>query len=524
MNCPYRLTTFACTLLICIQRILKTVWYIAPHMRALVILLVLMAIMIGCVTPESLPPATVVPPSPVPTQPVATERTSSSLGPTPLPTRARWQFGEILPYSVQSADTLKTIASHFNTTVETIRLANPNVVESETTILPPGLALNIPANYAALSGTPYHIIPDSELVYGPGQATFSLKAAILEQNGFLSRYSEYAEERTQFSWEMIERVARDYSINPRLLLALIEYRSGAVTKAGLNDFTYPLGYEEALHTGLYKQMIWAAEVLSQGYYGWRYGQLTQVTTRDGMVERLDFWQNAGTVALHYLFAQLMTRSEFNVAVAPEGFGATYRQLFGEPFKYAVTLYPAYTQQPKLELPFMPGRTWSYTGGPHPAWGDTTPWAALDFTPPAVGTGCGYSTEPATAMAAGIVTRSAEAAIVLDLDGDGNEHTGWVIFYYHMELDTLPPVGTVVKTGDPLGHGSCDGGRATGTHIHVARRFNGEWIPAEGPLPFVMSGWTAHSGGEVYKGSMTFDLPALKIEACVCVTTSNALSR
>lgn len=483
-----------------------------------------MAILIGCASPATVSPATDVPPTPAPTQPVTTERAPSALDPTPLPTRVRWQFGELLPYTIQSGDTLAAIASHFNTTIEIIRQANPEVTEGDLVILPPGLLLNIPANYAPLTGTPYHIIPDSELVYGPGQTNFDLKASILEQKGFLGRYSEYAEERMQFSWEMIERVARDYSINPRLLLALIEYRSGAVTKPGVADFTYPLGYPESLHTGLYKQMIWAAEILGQGYYGWRYGKLTQVTTQDGMVERLDFWQNAGTVALHYLFAQMMNEAEFKVAVSPEGFGATYRQLFGEPFKYEVTLYPAYTQQPTLELPFVPGHTWSYTGGPHPAWGDTTPWAALDFTPPAVGTGCGYSTEPATAMADGVVARSDEAAVLLDLDGDGNEHTGWVIFYYHMSLDALPPVGKVVKTGDTLGHGSCDGGRATGTHVHVARRFNGEWIPVDGPLPFVLSGWTAHSENEAYKGSMTFDLPALKIEACVCVTASNGLSR
>ncbi len=488
------------------------------------ILLILAALLIaGCSNPASTAPL-IITPTPQPTQLLVTEHPPADAGPTPLPTRTRWQYGDLLPYTIQSGDTLQTIAIHFNTTVDSIRQANPELGESDETILTPGQPIQIPANYTALLGTPYHIIPDSELVYGPGQSTFSTHATIMEFQGFLSRYSDYAENRTLTSWEVVDRVARDYSINPRLLLALVEYRSGALTQPGVGDFTFPLGHSDPVTNGLYKQLIWTAETLSRGYYGWRSGTLTQVTTQDGFMERLDFWQNAGTAALHVLFAELMKADEFKKAISPAGFGATYNHLFGDPFKYEVTLYPAHTQQPKLELPFMPGRVWSYTGGPHPAWGDQTPWAALDFAPPAVGVGCGYSTEPVTAMADGTVDRSAEAAVVLDLDGDGNEHTGWVIFYYHMSLSALPPEGEKVKTGDPLGHGSCDGGLATGTHVHVVRRFNGEWIPADGPLPFVMSGWTAHSNGQPYLGTLTYDLPALKIQACTCITANNELSR
>lgn len=490
----------------------------------LILLVLILGLVAGCGNPGAASPAPTVPPTPPPTQPVVTERAPSALEPTPLPTRIRWQYGELLSYTAQSGDTLAAIAMHFNTTTDAIRQTNPDFDYDDATLLPVGQALIIPANYAPLMGTPFQIIPDSEFVYGPGQDRFSLKSTILEFNGLLSRYSEYEEEKTRPSWEIVERVSRDYSINPRLLLALIEYRSGAVTHPGVVDFTYPLGHVDPLQTGLYKQLVWAAERLSRGYYGWRQGKSVQVTTADGMVERLDFWQNAGTAALYALFAEMMPASEFKKAVSLEGFSATYQQLFGDPFKYEVTLFPANTRQPSLELPFLPGRTWSYTGGPHPAWGENTPWAALDFTPPAVGTGCGYSTEWVTAMAGGKIVRSDEAAVVLDLDSDGNEHTGWVIFYYHMALDALPGLGRVVKAGDPIGHGSCDGGRATGTHVHVARRFNGEWIPTDGPLPFVLSGWTAHAGDAPYLGTLTYDLPALKIEACTCVTVANELSR
>jgi hypothetical protein len=44
--------------------------------------------------------------------------------------------------------------------------------------------------------------------------------------------------------------------------------------------------------------------------------------------------------------------------------------------------------------------------------------------------------------------------------------------------------------------------ATGTHVHFARKYNGEWIAADGPMPFVLSGWMAHAGTEAYKGTLT----------------------
>jgi hypothetical protein len=43
----------------------------------------------------------------------------------------------------------------------------------------------------------------------------------------------------------------------------------------------------------------------------------------------------------------------------------------------------------------------------------------------------------------------------------------------------------------------------GTHLHFARRYNGEWIPAgSGPVPMVLSGWTAHEYVMPYDGTLT----------------------
>jgi hypothetical protein len=49
---------------------------------------------------------------------------------------------------------------------------------------------------------------------------------------------------------------------------------------------------------------------------------------------------------------------------------------------------------------------------------------------------------------------------------------------------------MVALDDRIGHPSCEGGKATGTHVHITRKFRGEWIGADGPFPLVLGGWTA----------------------------------
>jgi murein DD-endopeptidase MepM/ murein hydrolase activator NlpD len=214
------------------------------------------------------------------------------------------------------------------------------------------------------------------------------------------------------------------------------------------------------------------------------------------------------------------------ATSPAGLGATYIRLFGNPFDRppeALVVIPGDLQQPELLLPFAQNQTWAFTGGPHPVWGDYTPWAALDFAPAGVN-GCASTDKWVMAAAAGVVTRSEANTVVLDLDGDGHEQTGWVLFHFHMSDFERIAAGTQVAAGDPLGHPSCEGGTATGTHVHIARKYNGEWLPADGLLPgvvpFVLGGWTAQRGAAPYLGRM-MRLGAW-VEACTCSTAQNTV--
>jgi murein DD-endopeptidase MepM/ murein hydrolase activator NlpD len=113
-------------------------------------------------------------------------------------------------------------------------------------------------------------------------------------------------------------------------------------------------------------------------------------------------------------------------------------------------------------------------------------------------------------------------VVLDLDGDGRETTGWDILYLHLAARGRVAEGSFVERGQQLGHPSCEGGRATGTHVHIARKYNGEWIPAGGPVPFDLSGWVAAPGDREYEGTLTRD--GVTIEACTCGSGTTAIRR
>jgi hypothetical protein len=454
------------------------------------------AVALSTAVPTSGPPATIVPPA------------------TAFPP------GTVFDYLAQQGDTLPAVAAHFNSTVEEIGLANPDLPEVVTT-LPAGYLLRVPAYYVPLTSPPFQILPDSEAINGPGALGFDTEAEVLSRPGFLKGLTDFAQREQRPAWEIVDVVARNYSIHPKLLLGLLEYQSHALTQpepAG-QAAIYPLGFDDIRARGLYRQLNRAAEHFNDAYYAWRSGSV-ELELSDGRISRPDPWQNAATVGVHGVFAAIYGQAGFGAAIGPDGLARTLRDLWGDPFAQEVIFIPPSLQQPEIGLPFAPNRIWDFTGGPHPAWGDSLPWGALDFAPPSAIAGCAESPEFFTAPADGIVTTSDYAMLTLDLDGDGDQRTGWAIFFYHVGLADQAPVGASVKMGDRLGHPSCEGGRATGTHVHVARRYNGEWIPAGGTIPFEMGGWTAAYGDAPYEGTMTKG--SRVVPACECSIAENRI--
>jgi LasA protease len=417
-------------------------------------------------------------------------------------------------YSSQSGDSLVAVALHFGVQVSDITSSISSVSLPASGLLNPNTLLTIPNRIMQVESTPsQQIIPDSEVVYSPSAQSFDIEGYIDSQGGNLSTLIENRGNGNITGAESVQMIALGSSISPRMLLAIIQYYTGWVQgqpMTGVN-VTYPLGYQDPQFPGLYQQLRLVVRDLLAGYYGWRDGTLTDLTFPDGTTLRLAPELNAGTVALQYMFARHLNQVDWLRAIDPDtGFLALFTTMFGDPWEYTLAngpLFPPDLTQPSFILPFEVGVPWTLTSGPHAAWEEQSALAALDFAPPTdAGAKCFESKDWVVAIAAGEIVRSENTYVVLDLDGDGYEQTGWVVLYQHIASKDRIPVHTLVQRGDRIGHASCDsgGGYASGVNVHIARKYNGEWVAAGDPLPFVLSGWTVHAGSEMRLGTMTKD--------------------
>jgi len=407
---------------------------------------------------------------------------------------------ESAEYVVQTGDTLGSIAQSYGISTQTLmeanRITDPNLLEV-------GVTLVIPAPSLTNDSVALKLIPDSELVYGPASVNFDIGDFIQSQNGYLAEYTQEVGGVILNSEEIITIVAQNYSVNPRLLLALLEYQSGWVTNPTPFNLSYPMGLVDDYHTGLYLQLTWAANNLNRGYYLWRANALSTWVLGDGKVVPIDPTINAGTAGVQHFFSNLDDYPAWDIDVNVSGFIVTYFVFFGNPFQYAVEpIVPANLVQPTFSLPYTDNEAWYFTGGPHGGWDSGSAWAALDFAPSGGNLSCLDSPNWATAIADGLIVRAGSGAVIQDLDNDGYEQTGWDILYMHMSSDQRVTSGEYLFTGENVGHPSCEGGISNATHLHIARKYNGEWISADGSIPFNLSGWISSGDGYEYDGFLS----------------------
>lgn len=472
--------------------------------------LILTAVIVGC-SPDQ--PMVVV----ITSTPVQGEPSSPTLAALPQLTAAAGSDAALVTgvsaaqHIVQWGDTLSQIAAQYDVSLASILavndLENPDLLEVNQIINLP----QVPVTYTLA----FQIMSDARLVRSAKAQSFDTAAFIRSRPGIIGSLNIPVATRQAdgsaltdilSASQIVERVSLEYSVDPRILLALLEYRAGLLSQADtaperqLYPFISPEQSYGIDRSGLYNQLAWLADQLNFGYYDWKYRGKTILDFPDG--NRLLYHPdlNAGSVALQYVFSRLSPFEDWKNDVSEAGFYATYTAYFGNPLDDKVPTIPAGLSQPPLSLPFRPGEIWRFTGGFHGGWGQGSAWAALDFTPPDEGSyGLCYTARfPTTSVARGKVVRMADGVIVIDLDQDGNEGSGWTILYLHIVRDESLQLGQIVEAGDILGYASCFGGYATATHLHIARRYNGEWIPADcvqcpstAVMPsFVISNWQA----------------------------------
>jgi murein DD-endopeptidase MepM/ murein hydrolase activator NlpD len=425
-------------------------------------------------------------------------------------------------YTVRSGDSLGSIAQQYGISLEKLiqdnDIANPNILEV-------GQVLTVPVATPDILGPGFKVIPDSELVYGPTVAGFDVAAFIQSKGGYLATYTEEVNDRELSGARILELLAQNHSVNPRLLLAVLEHRSGWVTNPNpaADALETPIGDLGPNARGLYRQLNWAANQLNLGFYLWRVNGTATWLLGDGSVVPINSTINAGTAAVQQFFAPLTGLDSWTQAVTDGGLITTFTSLFGYPFNYSFEpLLPGDLQQPTMQLPIEDETIWSFTGGPHGGWGTGSGWAALDFAPPGNALGCVLSDEWVVAVADGQILRTGDGAVIQELDDDGFEGTGWVVLYMHVETRDRVEPGTTLKAGNRIGHPSCEGGVSSGTHVHIARKYNGEWIPADQELPFNLDGWISSGAGQYYDGYLTRGNQV--IEAYAGREATNAIQR
>ncbi len=473
---------------------------------------------------EAPAPAVTALPAAQPTVAAPANESANSLaaGPEPRATAL------ISSHRVIAGDTLTRIAERYGVSVASLLRANdlPN-----PNLLYVGQTITLPA--APVDYTPaFHILPDSLLVRSITAGDFDIDAFINSYEGALKDMTVHLNE-TRFdgtskpgrfsAGDIIKRVSLEYSVDPRILIAVLEYAAGMLTESALDEETllFPLRQPDTIYrlqrAGLYNQVSWLADQLNQGYYGWKYRGETVLELEDGSRLLYEPNLNAGTVAVQHVLAQLPSVADWRQASSEAGINETYRRLFGDPPQLAHETVPTELRQPELTLPFPRGDVWRFTGGFHGGWGNGSAWAAVDFSPPrsaGQGGACFTANYPTTAVARGAVARLDEGVVILDLDEDSDEGTGWTILYLHIDHSDLLEEGQLVEAGNILGYASCLGGVTNATHLHIARRFNGEWLPADcnrcppgvNVPPFVMSDWKVVGlASQLYQGFMVHQL-------------------
>ena len=448
-------------------------------------------------------PAPTPTPSPTPTPTVE---------PLPIPSPSGPPFTY---HTISEGETLGYIALRYDTTVE--ELAAMNNLDGPAAIIQSGQTLRVPLKTKNIAPAQM-LLPDSEVVYSPAYLDFNIADFVNSRGGHLATYREFVDGQELSGAEIIERAAEKFSVGPRLLLALLEHYSGWVTnpEPSPDQLDQPLGPRNPRGNNLHLAMGFTANRVNAGYYGYKRDGFWVFDLADRSRAITPQGLNAGTVGVQNILSIHSDWDTWQQELGPDGLMADYQALFGDPLAQAVEpVVPITLTQPPLALPWPTGEGFYFTGGPHPAYADGSGWAAVDFGPPDVLGNCFYSGVPSTAAADGVIVAASQGEVQLDLDGDGRIQTGWVLLYLHVVLDVDAPlqVGQRVAQGDVIGYASCEGGLSSSSHTHLARRYNGEWIDAGGPVPLILSGWVVQPNLTPYAGFITNG--AETREACEC---------
>jgi murein DD-endopeptidase MepM/ murein hydrolase activator NlpD len=320
------------------------------------------------------------------------------------------------------------------------------------------------------AGAPEPLVADGQFVYGPNVGDFDLAGFLQAQGSPLAPFADILGLHCAYA-----------SVNPRLALALLEWRAGlARGRPALTRQESP-----RLDAAATASQIEALTLsLATRFYAARASQ-------SGVSASAAAGSNAASLAVWEALGAPGDDAAASAAAA--GFRATWLALFpgDDPLDASNVIDPAGPPPADLlQLPYPVGESWWFNG-PHSWHGGSAgrPYSSMDFG--TNGTCAAPPASRAVVAASGVYSPTGYAC------WRRVEHAGgWMTGYYHLiEATSASSAGR----GDPVGRIACEtcaGGSASAPHVHFSLLYHGAYVDLEGVQ---LSGWTVRTGATPYYG-------------------------
>lgn len=342
------------------------------------------------------------------------------------------------------------------------------------------------------------VLSDGQFVFGPNVDGFDAASYIAQNMPALAPHTRD-----------IEQSAAVYSINPRVLLTMIEL--GLVTPGGSDSDA--AARSAAPRADFPAQLDRVALAMFNAYYqhlrdvspralGAR--NIAPITLQNGAEIFVAPDTNAGSYAiLSAIGAGAASPDEFTAlagATEAGGFLQTYRRLFpgDDPLSQAnQIMIPGSTDATPpvglFQLPYQVGQAWRFNGIHGPT-GPVPPYSSIDFWPVTNSFTTYWNT--VNAATSGTFNRTPTWSTC---QVEVKDASGWSAVYYHLEgIPSSLANGTFVAKNTQIGlradteaEAECHGGDwGNISHVHFTLKYNGAYQDLNGAS---LAGWTVNRG-------------------------------
>ena len=338
------------------------------------------------------------------------------------------------------------------------------------------------------------IVSDEQFVWGPNVGEFDIREYLTTHNSPLLEYAEDVEVWAAYT-----------SINPKILLAVIQLRNGWIDHIPENI------EQEVILAELETVSMNLANAFYEHMYTWG-DRSTELSAKSSELPIFNLSESGSvqvepdTTSASFALASLLAVDQDQATwqsqikpKSPDSFSRLFASLFPDtdPLDRSNNLDPAsLPPEDFLQLPFPMGADWTFNGTHSWHGGDIGPdRSSMDFSTnwPRGSTLPDHYTV-ASHQGVGYVYAPSRTNLPCWMAIDYEMEPGevWSTSYYHLSnLGDPGDRGWMVRNQSvgKLGTEVCNGGFASSAHVHFTLRYNGAFFDLDGVK---LSGWTVHS--------------------------------